>query len=362
MTAYPDHSALDDDRAKAAADLAAYYTAVQGQIDSLSAQLATAQASLADDASSIASLNAEITDLQAQVATLTQELADCQNSNPTPPPPPAPAVIFGANCGGYYGEGPTHAYQRIDGHWKLGMVRSWANNIFDRANAPFAGTGLPLCIEMSADPATVMGGSLDAKIIACLQSLLDGDVISYNHEYDLDANATTTAKQAAQHFSDLCKANKPAGAFSTIILTGGAYIGRGDVPWDQCWPDNPDGIDLVGADSYQHGTTDTNADSAETILGGVFAAASQLGKPVIFAELGARSGGTAVTDSARAKFLTDACAMMRDPANPATHAALYYESYRGSLGPWNLLETSATSGVFSPLAAKVWADACATNA
>lgn len=344
----PDHGPMDQAVSDYEGDVSTQFAALQAAADQAQQALADAQAAN--------------TELQQALTEAQQALADCQaQQGGGTPTPPALATVFGANCGGYSGESAAHAFSRIDGHWHLGMVRSWANNIFDRANAPYASTGRRLCIELSADPTKVASGSLDAQIAAALGTLLDGDIVSYNHEYDIHTDPTGVAKQAAQRFAQLCRDHKPDGAFSTIILTGGAYIVPkvDTVRWDQCWPDDPTGIDYVGSDSYQHGQTDAGADTADYVLSPVYAAAAQLGnRPVLFGELGARSGGYPISDATRAKFLTDAIAMMK--AKP-TAGALYYESYRGPLGPWNLLETSSTSGVFSPQAAQVWADACSTN-
>lgn len=289
----------------------------------------------------------------------------------TDPPPPDVTTVFGSSYGGATGEGGPNAtsFARIDtafGGLEVTRYYPAAGSVPPFSGFPTfirdAGGDLILSFQVppgavdGSTPNTVNSGDLDAQVIAHFQSSYTNREIwgCYWFEPDVAITGGTFTRDeylaAAQRIRGLKDLHAPANYHLTLVLSGECFIaGRSPAqPWQFYWDDS---FEVIGADLLQHGAG-TVADPLETpaqVCTALLAARTELGVPMIVAELGVRNL-TVQTDQARAQWLSSVVSLLRTKAS----AVCLRETFRDPpLGPWSLTQEPLGT-TYSPLATAVW--------
>lgn len=337
----PDHSALD-------ADLAAYEQAVASNDAALAATVAALQQQLADETAKDDQDRATITALQAQVAQLEAEIAALQSK-----------VLYGSGFGGWFttlGESKQSAYNRIVKAFApdkgyLDVVRLFSSSLLSYI-----------------DPRTKVfwepSGGINQATIQQLAARGPGQYISEMHEPE-DKNISIADWQALQAERAALVKQHGGGNVSLVpVLMSMSFIPSRNPPYPaSAWFAGMDmtNIDYIGADAYQHGTSDVTADTVDVFIQPVLDLARALGKKSVFGELGFRRvtppNSLGISDAKRAQTAQAAIALF-DANADVVEAVMPFESDSGKPAyvPWPM--THPTNPNYSPLAVSAWASAC----
>lgn len=315
--------------------------------------VASLQKQLADETAKDQQDEATITALQAQVAQLEAEL----NPQPPPPPPAKSAVLYGSGIGGWWQtlkETRPNAYARI--------TQTLAGKKGYLPVIRLFGSDVPSYVDSRTRVFLDTGNAASVQQIAALGQRGPGQLLSVIHEPE---NKTDIASwQAAQvAHAKLVAANGGGNVALVPLLMGQSFMPsrKPNHPASAWFDFDMTGIDYIGADLYQWGHDDASADTAEAVFGGAVDLAKQLGKKLVVGELGARRPNPpyrpGISDTARAKFLTDVIALC-DANADVVAAVTLFESDNGSsnMVPWPI--THPANDAYSPLAVAAWASAC----
>lgn len=269
-------------------------------------------------------------------------------------------VLYGSGIGGWWqtlGEAKVDAYARIVRAFggRLPVVRLFSSSV-------------PSYVDPSSSVSLDTGDTVTAQQVVQLAARRGDQFLSVAHEPNHTGKTWTPASwgQRQRDTLALVQANSGGNVHLVPTLEGQAFIAKRNpaVPAAAWFGWDMTGIDYIGADLYQWGKDNASADTALTVLGGAIDLAKQLGKRLVINELGARRVAPpyspGISDTARAKFLTDVIALC--DANAAHVAAvMLFESDNGKDGmtPWPI--THPTNTNYSPQAVAVWRTACTSH-
>lgn len=293
---------------------------------------------------------------------LQQAASNISSGSGTPPPSGSLTTYFGATPEGTNGEDRASAYTRIDtAYGGLDVVRYWRSSDASPYTWPLdptLGGDKPVVISTSGVmPADVLAGTYDAGYQAMFANMPTDRPIwwCYYHEPEDQINSGTFTvtqwQQATNYVGAIARQYAPANAKHVLIMMGDTFFTSGG--WTgQDWHWYLDGIDssiydVLGGDVYPFDTdTDPHSTSGTSQLHTLVTTAATLGKTWGMPEFGVSPNWD---DTQRASYLTGAIDVIDTDGN--CEFACYYESWRGSRGPWNLIDVS-------PQAEAVWAAAC----
>lgn len=282
---------------------------------------------------------------------------------PVNPPPPGVTTLYGASYGGASDEaGPNAAsFERINAQFGgLEVARYFPDGdaLQNWTSFPqfLRDAGCAVIFSWQIPPATVISGASDAILQAHFQSIpTDREIWSnYYHEVDDDISAGTFTLEdywaAHQHIRALKNTFAPANYHLLLSLNGDTFIPSRSPshPYTYYWDNS---FEAIGANLSQKGTTAANLDTPALLANGALEARDTLQVPLVIPELGVRNT-TVQNDAARALWLSQFKALVDTKAS----AVCYYESFRGTLGPWNITEEPLGT-VYSLQTKKVWAQA-----
>jgi len=322
--------------------------------------------------------------MQVTVAVRAADGATKQLTLTVPIQAPASPVKYGASTHGWFAAVPGTTFQTEDPD--VGAQRA----IAAYGGAPdllrYYGTTPPNYFPPTVVP--VIEAMPTATLVKAMLARFTGDVVfTYEHEPENDQGTVTDAWIAQWGQDQINAANIVHAADPTrrakycACLMGSTYMvdpvhprlnrytdaATGNQPWDQ-WitPQVAAAIDLLGADSYQHGkgTSGTPYDTPQEILGPPIAAARLRGKKILFCEFGIRRVDKSglqygIPDSQRAQFANDAIALF-DANSDIVYGVMYFESSNGNsdMVPWNNVAPPNYVGSWSPLTLAAWKAAC----
>ena len=258
-------------------------------------------------------------------------------------------TYWGASPGGLPGETPAQAFTRIDGAFGgLDAVRWWPadGSVPSWSSLPTRFGKRAVAMSMKMPPADVAAGKYDAALATFFRTAPQDRMITatffHEPEDDIAHGAFTFAQYRAAwtRFSKIANANKPANVRTAMILMHGTFRNTGY--YGHPWQDYvvPGTFEVLGADVYQFLTP--HVATATEVVKPQIDAARSLGIPFAIMELGTRP-----TSPDRAQFLRDVITLVQGRAL----MVLAYESYRGTGGPWNIIDVA-------PDAEAVWRAVC----
>jgi hypothetical protein len=314
-----------------------WITELEGQVSTLTEQLAASQALEQQDQGTIA-------DLKSQLAAAQQALEDCEAGHDPPT-----KTLWGANVGGYASQGETQAaaWTRITaGFGQVNVIRWWVNVFFDWADlaaTPYKDVAA-VVPNLGSDLAGVLAGDHDADMLAICAQATRPTFLTFAHEPEDDGYVLADWQAAQVHLAGLkAMAGNPLVKFGPLLMgasyhpTRWAGTGPNPIPAAQWLDFDLTNCDFAGADLYQWGKADADADHAEAVIGPFRDLAIALGKKCVGGELGARRRLT-VSDATRKRWLDETAAIVA--ANPDLFLAIcYYENDHGAADkiPWCLL-------------------------
>lgn len=283
--------------------------------------------------------------LNGQIADLTQQLTDCQQQHDDPPP--LPKTLWGANVGGYAAQGETQpdAFARIAAAFgQINVVRWWPNTFFDWSDLPAYYGDAAVVANLGSDIAGVLSGAHDTAMLAICAQATRPTWLTFAHEPEDDGFVLADWQASQVHLATLkATAGNPLVKFGPLLMGASyhptRYKGTGPNPIRaSAWLDfDRSNCDFIGGDFYMWGTSDSNADHAETVIGPARDLALSYGLHLVVGELGARRRST-VSDATRKRWVDEVAAIVA--ANPdLIDAICYYETDRGASDkvPWCLL-------------------------
>lgn len=333
------------------ADLLAQVATLTSDKIELTEQLAVARATIAQDAVDIARLQSDLVARDqtiAEQAARIQELED-QLDDEDPPPPPR-ETLWGFNVGGYAatkGETASAAYARItQAFGPVQVVRWWPNRFFgweELANYPFKDVPA-IAANLGSDVNGVLQGIYDDDMLNICTEATRPTWLTMAHEPEDDGFAVGDWQRAQVRLAQIkADAGNDLVRFGPLLMGASyhptRYVGTGPNPLraSERLDFDRSNIDFVGADLYQWGKGDADADHAEAVIGPVRDLALSYGVGVLIGELGARRRST-VSDAIRKRWVDETAAIAA--ANPGLiETVCYYETDRGAADkvPWNLL-------------------------
>lgn len=311
-------------------------------------------------------------DLVTQGAALKQaqaDLAACQASLPKA------KTLFGANVGGYAatkGEGSQAAFDRIlAGFGEIGVVRWWPNNVFTWGGnnpPPFYGDR-PVAPNLGSDVQGAISGKYDSALADLVRNATRRTILTFAHEPEDDVfkNGAFTINQWQTAQMRMAKVVREAGndlvSYGPLMMgttyhpTRYASAAPGNKPASDWMAFDMKDIDFLGADLYQWGKSDSDADHADVQFNPFLALCTEKGKAAFVGELGARRPNPpynpGISPAKRAQYLEEAITII-DTTTVEVYGVCYYETDRGAADkvPWNLLTLSGPQT--SPEAVAVW--------
>jgi hypothetical protein len=271
------------------------------------------------------------------------------------------AVLYGSGCAGWWSgkagtakETRQQGTARIAAAWNVGVWRAWET--------------IPSYLTKQAS-VFLDNGSASSVAASCKALLAWSSLthwLSCWHEPENDGVSIADWQKVQLQAAAAVKANGQGRIRYVSLLMGQTGIPSRNPPTsaEQWFGFDLSDVDCIGADLYQNATSDADADTADEVLGPWIDLALKLGKPLVIGEFGTRRvsprWSPGITDAARAKYLTDATAIMdsaRFPdGSPVVQAVMYYESDSGNADrlPWNLLPPPGQTSPYSPQAESVW--------
>lgn len=340
--------------------LDAYAAAVQAELVGDHDTIAGLQGQLGSLQTEVSTLQANVTTLQGQLATANQTIATLQAElNALQNPPSSESkVLFGSGIGGWFqslSEKKPDAYARItktlvgDGNY-LPVIRLFASSV-------------PSYIDPRCKIFLDTGNSASAQQIATLGQRGPGQFLSVIHEPENKTSIASWQTVQKQHAS-LVKANGGGNVSLVPLLMGQSFIPSRNPKYPAAaWFDfDLTGIDYIGADLYQQGKSDADADTVAEFIQPAIDLARSLGKKLVVGELGFRRVNPpytpGISDAKRAQTIKDAIALCNANADIVA-AVMLFESDNGAsnMVPWPI--THPTNPKFSPLAVAAWVSAYA---
>lgn len=267
--------------------------------------------------------------------------------------PPAPDIrtLYGASPAGVENESAEHAFTRIDGAFGgIDAVRWWpADGSIPRwSSLPSRFGTRALSLSFKVAPNDLAAGRYDADLVEFFRTApRDRQIlVTYFHEPEdnIAAGQFTAAQYRAawDHFGAVARAHESPNVKTALILMGGTFRSS-----DRDWHDyaSRGSFQVMGGDDYQF--LKPHLATAAEVIQPQLDAAEEYGLPIAILELGAK---TEAGDQQRATFLSDAIALVDGKAI----MVLYFESWRGARGPWNIVDVA-------PTATQVWRQACLRN-
>lgn len=305
--------------------------------------------------------------LVAANADLQRQLDECRAGH-------KPKTLWGANVGGYaatMGEAGAAAFSRIlGGFGEIHLVRWWANNFFQWASVPAFYGDRPLAANLGSDILGVLAGRYDDDLRRICREAQRRTLLTCGHEPEDDVfekRAFTVPQwQAAQ--MRLGRIVREVGndlvSFGPLLMGTSFHPTRygsaapGNVKAADWFGFNLADIDFIGADLYQWGKSDSDADDATVQFNPYLALCTEKGKPAFVGELGTRRPNPphnpGISPAKRAAYLEQAITIVDTTTVPVL-GVCYYETDRGAADkvPWNLL-APAGKAQHSPEAIAVW--------